>query len=202
MLRLGPSSAYTAEEAQRADLLDNLTALDEQEAVYEGPASNTEVIATFLKWADPLRPPSMTRSDDSSPYVHWLRVQYARARARLAGLAEDLAKACRERDRAYERVAELTLSADHRLHKCSDLDCTICAGGLSLCEVCGGGESELPTHCPGEQLTEGQRRGISTGEMDFLRERWWQPIPIARARSRNQKKTENGGEKTNKPSTE
>ena len=58
--------------------------------------------------------------------------------------------------------------------------CNACT--LGWCKVCGAGESELTTHCPGplprateeERLELGRKRdGVSYGVLDFTEERGW-----------------------------
>jgi len=46
--------------------------------------------------------------------------------------------------------------------------CPICDGGLSYCTVCKGAESSLPTHCPGEPMTDLRADLVSAGHMDYL----------------------------------
>jgi len=38
---------------------------------------------------------------------------------------------------------------------------------LGLCKVCGGGECELATNCPGRPLKHGEGDLICAGELDF-----------------------------------
>jgi len=62
---------------------------------------------------------------------------------------------------------------EHILYSNSDKDRprSICDGNgevaLSLCKVCGGAESCLPTHCPGRRLTGEELDKITAGELDF-----------------------------------
>lgn len=50
--------------------------------------------------------------------------------------------------------------------------CPICDGGLLWCIVCGGGEGELPSECPGVPMTSEQKDSVMGGEMDFRDGQW------------------------------
>lgn len=56
----------------------------------------------------------------------------------------------------------------HQLHKCDDPDCSVCEGGLALCEVCGGAEASLPTDCPGRKMTVTEADNVQAGNVDFI----------------------------------
>lgn len=44
---------------------------------------------------------------------------------------------------------------------------------LAGCDVCGGWEGELPTDCPGEEMTSEQREAVLAGSLDYMwREGW------------------------------
>ncbi len=51
----------------------------------------------------------------------------------------------------------------HKLHTCTDDRCSICVGGLSWCDVCGGAEIDLPRVCPGRRMTEREREAVRAG---------------------------------------
>lgn len=44
--------------------------------------------------------------------------------------------------------------------------------GLASCLVCGGGESSLPTHCPGRRMTADEQDAVSAGRLQFKCGRW------------------------------
>lgn len=47
--------------------------------------------------------------------------------------------------------------------------CMICDGGLSFCVVCcGGGESDLPTRCPGRVMTREEMYQVRDGSLDWV----------------------------------
>lgn len=50
--------------------------------------------------------------------------------------------------------------------------CSICDGGLSLCEVCGGAEGSMPTECPGERMSGDQIDAVYAGNLDFVDNEW------------------------------
>jgi hypothetical protein len=60
----------------------------------------------------------------------------------------------------------------HVQHKCSDENCVVCNGGLSLCKVCGGAESSMPTECPGAKMTPEQAAAVQAGTIDFQGGQW------------------------------
>lgn len=43
---------------------------------------------------------------------------------------------------------------------------------LENCKTCGGAEADLPTHCPGEKMSEERRKEISDGKIDFIDGKW------------------------------
>lgn len=65
---------------------------------------------------------------------------------------------------------------EHILYKTEDIDApdSIRDGcgevALGLCRVCGGGECELATNCPGRPLTQEEKDLICRGELDFYRQ--------------------------------
>lgn len=62
----------------------------------------------------------------------------------------------------------------HVLHKCAAdcAGCMYCRGGLAFCDVCKGGEGDLPTDCPSEPMEEGTRRAVLMGLADFVNGEW------------------------------
>ena len=42
-----------------------------------------------------------------------------------------------------------------------------CAGGIYLCDVCGGAEGSLPTDCPGRRMDHDEERQVYAGLLDF-----------------------------------
>lgn len=63
----------------------------------------------------------------------------------------------------------------HTLHNCHDELCSICRGGLSVCDVCGGAEGSLPTDCPGRKLTQEECDRVFAGTADFRKGEWVRP---------------------------
>jgi len=62
---------------------------------------------------------------------------------------------------------------DHIFHKCNNLDCNICEGGLALCKVCGGVEGSLTTECCEKSLTAEQHDRIYFNrDLDFKNGQW------------------------------
>jgi hypothetical protein len=51
-------------------------------------------------------------------------------------------------------------------------NCVICAGGLFICEVCGGAEGSLPTECPGRPMCGWQIQAVLDGSLDFIDGKW------------------------------
>lgn len=48
-----------------------------------------------------------------------------------------------------------------------------CMGcNLFLCDVCGGAEGSLPTHCPGRKMTSEEGDDVYAGKVDFKDGRW------------------------------
>ena len=43
---------------------------------------------------------------------------------------------------------------------------------LFICEVCGGAESCLPSHCPGRKMTVGESEGVTECKLDFKDDQW------------------------------
>jgi len=64
----------------------------------------------------------------------------------------------------------------HKYYKCKQPctkeNCQYCDGGLALCTVCGCGEGELPTDCPGFKLSGTTRSLIYGGKLDYKNGRW------------------------------
>lgn len=62
----------------------------------------------------------------------------------------------------------------HTLHKCSAwcTGCHYCNGGIAFCDVCKGGEVELPTQCPGRPMTDEERAAVTLGTRDFTGGKW------------------------------
>lgn len=44
--------------------------------------------------------------------------------------------------------------------------------GLASCRVCRGGESSLPTHCPGRPMDAEEQDRVSAGTLDFRDGKW------------------------------
>lgn len=57
----------------------------------------------------------------------------------------------------------------HKLHKCNEPTCTVCNGGLSLCETCGGAEASLPNACPGRKMSSIEQNMVQSRELNFMR---------------------------------
>ena len=65
-------------------------------------------------------------------------------------------------------MGEVIRFTNHKLSKCDDScnGCFVCEGGLALCTVCGGAESSLSTHCPGEKMSAQTANFVSSGVID------------------------------------
>jgi hypothetical protein len=50
--------------------------------------------------------------------------------------------------------------------------CFICDGGLVLCELCGGAEGSLPTHCPEVTMGEELEDQVYNGALDYRNGAW------------------------------
>jgi hypothetical protein len=59
-------------------------------------------------------------------------------------------------------------------------DCTVCSGGLSACEVCGGAEGAMPTDCPGVPMNMQQLDDVYAGTMDYLCGEWRDPMALGK----------------------
>lgn len=59
--------------------------------------------------------------------------------------------------------------------------CTACV--LSLCTVCGGAESSLPTDCPGEKMYGVIEDEVTAGNIDYLHRFGW--IQLRKTQYRN-----------------
>lgn len=55
---------------------------------------------------------------------------------------------------------------------CQNPDCPFCMAGEKVCKECGCGGGIYTTECPGELVTLGQLRLISTGVLDFIGGQW------------------------------
>jgi hypothetical protein len=55
--------------------------------------------------------------------------------------------------------------------QCIEGRCPLCSGGLFYCRVCGGGEGELPTDCPGERMHPDQAAAVYNGHVDYVARR-------------------------------
>jgi len=62
---------------------------------------------------------------------------------------------------------------EHTLHECKKDDCFICSGGLSSCEVCGGGEGSLSMHCYGAKLESYVLEAIYNKWIDYIGGYFW-----------------------------
>lgn len=64
---------------------------------------------------------------------------------------------------------------EHKIavHKNCDKEyCVVCHGGLSICEICGGAESSLATHCPQTKLTPTQQQALMDKDVDYVDGVW------------------------------
>jgi hypothetical protein len=50
--------------------------------------------------------------------------------------------------------------------------CQFCDGGIFECTVCWAVEGQLPTDCPGFELTADQKEDIWEGKVDFKDGKW------------------------------
>lgn len=57
-------------------------------------------------------------------------------------------------------------------------------GELAYCPTCGGGEGDLPEHCPQRKMTEDELVAVYAELLDFRRGRWttWTRANSARVR--------------------
>lgn len=64
--------------------------------------------------------------------------------------------------------------SEHTWYKCTcrRAHCMFCDGGLGHCTVCDGFEGSLPTHCPGQKISEPDQQLIYKGTLDFRNGRW------------------------------
>ena len=75
-------------------------------------------------------------------------------------------------------TAQIIQFPRHRRKRCTDKDDERCCqidcmlDVLFLCEVCGGGEASLPTHCPGRRMTTVQVDLVQRGTVDFRDGKW------------------------------
>lgn len=53
-------------------------------------------------------------------------------------------------------------------------ECPRCQG-LFVCAVCGGAEAELPTECPGVQMTLEEKEAVQGRQLDFRDGSWKYP---------------------------
>lgn len=63
----------------------------------------------------------------------------------------------------------------HKFYKCGgdcDTHCNFCDGGLAYCTVCCGAEGDLPTDCPGRELTTDEGVKIYNSELDYVDGQW------------------------------
>lgn len=73
----------------------------------------------------------------------------------------------------YHRLLGVDVPCD--CNRESGRACMICDGGLAMCEVCGGAEASLPTHCPGEPMHPEVADEVQSGHLDYdVREGWVQ----------------------------
>lgn len=68
----------------------------------------------------------------------------------------------------------------HTYYQCDDdhgdvfgSSCPFCDGGLAMCTTCGGAEGDLPTHCPGEKMTDLRRRLVADRVIDYRWPKGW-----------------------------
>jgi hypothetical protein len=67
------------------------------------------------------------------------------------------------------------MKTEHIYYKCDppcDIACSFCDSSLALCNICGAGEGELATECPGPDTTKQQRELTMTGMIDFVGGKW------------------------------
>jgi hypothetical protein len=73
-------------------------------------------------------------------------------------------------------------------HEDGGWSCQFCAGGLTLCDVCGSFEGATTTHCPGRKMTAEQHDAVYAGRLDFRRKAdgsgWWVHVGSAYTPSR------------------
>lgn len=70
--------------------------------------------------------------------------------------------------------------SEHKLHECDGrcrdaehvYSCNYCDGGLASCDVCGGAEASLPTHCPGKPMSHQEQDEVAAGVLDFVDGQW------------------------------
>lgn len=55
---------------------------------------------------------------------------------------------------------------------CERLYCSICDGGLAVCDVCKAAEGELTTQCPGYAVPSDIRDTVYAGALDFKNGEW------------------------------
>lgn len=55
----------------------------------------------------------------------------------------------------------------HRLHHCQVRPCAICESRLTLCEICGGAWTALPTDCPGRAMTDAELDAVYLRQEDY-----------------------------------
>lgn len=61
---------------------------------------------------------------------------------------------------------------------CNNPTCWSCAGGLSICSVCGLYEGSLTTDCPGYQCYGEKSDAVYKGEIDFVAGQWVPKVSI------------------------
>lgn len=49
---------------------------------------------------------------------------------------------------------------------------------LLHCKICGGAEASLPTHCPGERMTDVIEGMVQVNQMNFVNGKWWVPLTM------------------------
>lgn len=49
-------------------------------------------------------------------------------------------------------------------------------GDLGGCSVCGSWEGEVPTECPGVEMTDEQRQAVMDGKLDYFRREGWSTV--------------------------
>lgn len=73
----------------------------------------------------------------------------------------------------YRGCQSIMINTDsHTLHNCKQYGCFICENELTFCEVCKGGEGNIPTDCPGKPLNEHQISYIVNEALDFIDGEW------------------------------
>lgn len=60
----------------------------------------------------------------------------------------------------------------HKLHSCSSAWCTVCRLKQQHCTICQARDRELPTDCPGREMTKPELDAIYHRDLDYVTGRW------------------------------